>query len=129
VSQADYWERRYQALVPARLSSHDAMVLLGLLADDPERLGRALEALGHDAVEAVQGKHAAGDRFRALDATDEVLCECADPECLCGAECGSAAGFEWGSVDADWQYLCYVCAVRLVERGTAPYGEEAAGDA
>jgi hypothetical protein len=85
----------------------------------------------HTGAGSFIGHAVAGQPISGVSLTEQVHCECGDPECGCGGVCSALAIYEWGSVAvAAWQYLCHRCASRMVERGTAPYhGEEDDTDA
>jgi hypothetical protein len=89
-----------------------------------------IEGQGSTRVRLV-GKLVAGLEITGVPAEDGVVCECYDPACACTNPCRRPATYLWGGVDHDdWQYLCRLCCLRLVERGTAPErGEEVAEDA
>ena len=72
---------------------------------------------------SVLGRVVGGLEIRGVTVRwEQVRCECVDRKCGCKARCKSKACYEWGSVaEAEWQYLCHRCGLRLVERGTAPY--------
>jgi len=77
------------------------------------------------------GKVVAGLEITAVSVEEGVVCECYDRDCTCGDACQRSAIYLWGGVEHDdWQYLCRICCLRLVERGTAPTrGEEGGSDA
>jgi len=77
------------------------------------------------------GKVVAGLEISGVSVEEGVVCECHDRDCTCGEACQRPATYLWGGVEHDdWQYLCRLCCLRLVERGTAPdRGEEVAEDA
>jgi hypothetical protein len=89
-----------------------------------------IEGMGSTRVRLV-GKVIDGLVIGSVPAEDGVVCECYDPDCTCTAPCTRPALYLWGGVDHnDWQYLCRMCCLRLVERGTASErGEEVAEDA
>jgi hypothetical protein len=67
------------------------------------------------------GKMVAGLEISGVSAEEGVVCECSDHDCVCRGTCMRPAIYLWGGVDHDdWQYLCRLCCVRLVERGAAP---------
>jgi hypothetical protein len=64
------------------------------------------------------GRVIAGLPISGVDALEQLVCECYDPGCACGGSCTGLALFLWGGVEhEDWQYLCRVCCLRLLERG------------
>ena len=77
------------------------------------------------------GKVVAGLEVSGVPVEDGVVCECYDQDCICSGTCTHPALYLWGGVEHDdWQYLCRICCLRLVERGTVlDRREEAAQDA
>ena len=74
------------------------------------------------------GRVIAGLPISGVDALEQLVCECYDQGCACGGSCTGLTLFLWGGVEhEDWQYLCRVCCLRLLERGGPATGEEEPG--
>jgi len=120
----DFWQHRYEAVIPERLTAEEAAVVLDLITEDLDRFKQTLRSF--------------------VTTSDIVVCECADADCFAGshgAEHWARAFWRATHVEDgedDFIHLCTPCKVSREQRPDASRfafeqmeddGEEVAGDA